>query len=54
LFIITKKNLTLTQISTLNQTDFADKGFIIKTLFLRAFLVYNYKSYQTCQLYDLY
>src|SRR6218665_388349 len=33
------QNLTLTQNLILTQIDFADKGFIIKTLFLRAFLV---------------
>ena len=33
------QNLTLTQNSTLTQIYFADKGFIIKTLFLRVFLV---------------
>jgi len=33
------QNSTLTQNLTLTQIDFADKGFIIKTLFLWAFLV---------------
>src|SRR6218665_2199160 len=33
------QNFTLTLSLTLTQIDFADKGFIIKTLFLWAFLV---------------
>jgi len=37
-------NLTLAQNSTLAQIDFADKGFIIKTLFLWDFLVITSKD----------
>src|SRR6218665_3609226 len=40
-------DLTLTQNLTLTQIDFADNGFIIKTLFLWAFLVSQFILYLT-------